>query len=495
MTRYFVRATGGSDSNNGLSYAAAFATPNHFEALPPVAGDELVYAPGVYRLTATIAVSGGSVYTTGTVSVTNGSAIITGSGTAWLANAFVNGKFQVTQLAHAADGVANGTTTFTSATGNFQAGHIGQAIRITGKAGPFTIVSINSLTSVILSGSPTAGSSLTYDIGPESPYNIASVDSNTQITLSAAWAGPTLTGLAYTAWNDIKYTADEGGTLTDGIGGEIRITGSDDDKTITRANCIVDSAHSYRTFTGIHVDYASGVLINLTNSTFFIIDKLVGNGGTVFVQIQGTSELAVTISRCLVFIASNAVLISVASTADNRANLIENCIFIGAAATNAGALRLQRAGGVKLRSSLIIGYSQGISGSISPATGQFNECYDCIFYGNLTGIVNVAAADMYEDYNNLFACATTRTNTTAGAHDQSYPPIFANPLLMLGIHIPITFNLSSQSQIASIASFDVPIDDIFSIVRPGTPSWGPVQYTANQRPSDTGSSRGRRGDD
>ena len=171
--------------------------------------------------------------------MTNGSAVVTGSGTSWLANAFAAGVFQSRVLASGTDGVTNGTATFTSAAGNFQAGHIGYTIRI-GTKGAYIISAVGSATSITLKNpdgsapSPTAGSGLTYNVGPESPYDILSVDSNTQITLTQPWAGPTLTGIAYETWRPIKIIGDVSGYKTDGIGGIVRITGSDNDTSGTR---------------------------------------------------------------------------------------------------------------------------------------------------------------------------------------------------------------------------------------------------------------------
>ncbi len=64
----------------------------------------------------------------------------------------------------ASDGVANGTMTFTSASASFATGDVGKFIRIQGK-GAYKIVTRNSATSVTLSGSPSAGSSLAYTYG------------------------------------------------------------------------------------------------------------------------------------------------------------------------------------------------------------------------------------------------------------------------------------------------------------------------------------------
>jgi hypothetical protein len=62
------------------------------------------------------------------------------------------------------DGVANGTTTFTSATGAFTQALQGKFITITGK-GTYQILQVNSATSLGLSGTVVSGSTLVYHIG------------------------------------------------------------------------------------------------------------------------------------------------------------------------------------------------------------------------------------------------------------------------------------------------------------------------------------------
>jgi hypothetical protein len=62
------------------------------------------------------------------------------------------------------DGVANGTTTFTAASGAFVAADVGKIISITAR-GLYTIASVTNGTTVVLSGSPAAGTSLAWDFG------------------------------------------------------------------------------------------------------------------------------------------------------------------------------------------------------------------------------------------------------------------------------------------------------------------------------------------
>lgn len=487
MTRYFV-GVGGNNGNNGTTYALRRLTLTSAESLL-AAGDELRIAPGSYRETLTTTVAGGSAYSTGTVSVTNGSAVVTGSGSAWLANAFANGMFMASQLAHGTDGVANGTTTFTSAVGNFQAGHVGMTIRVNTKAA-YTITAVGSATSITLSGSPVAGSGLTYDVGPEPALEILSVDSNTQITLKEAWAAPSFTGLAYATWKDVKYIGDEDGQLTDGVGGEIRVTGSDNDQTSARGTGI-SCGSQYRTFRGIHFDGCSTVALTITAGNG-VVENCTAQNSAIGFQFSGASALNGTLRKCYCYptTGQGAVSVTHSSTVDNAAIVIENCVLIGG---NGSGVAIVRFGGVLVRNLTIIGYvTAGIRVVTAPATGQATTTLNCVIQACASGIQATATSDMLEDYNDLVTNGAARTNVSVGSHSQAYLALMAMPLLTLGIHVPYPGALSPNSQVGAIAGFDPPGADMYNTARVATSSWGGVQYEATRRPNDAGFSAARR---
>ena len=68
------------------------------------------------------------------------------------------------------DGVTNGTTTFTAASASFATADVGKFITIQTK-GRYQIVTRNSATSIVLSGSPSAGSSLAWTYGTRSLFS------------------------------------------------------------------------------------------------------------------------------------------------------------------------------------------------------------------------------------------------------------------------------------------------------------------------------------
>ena len=261
MARTLYVGPTSAGSADGSSWANRYGSNTNCEAKPVAAGDTVYVGPGTYRETLTCGVSGGNPYSTGTISVANGSATVTGSSTLFntSSNVLANFIFWVLQLAHGTNGVAtNATAGFTSAGGNFQAGHVGHTIRI-GTIGSYIIASIVSATSITVRNAdnttPTFSgqTGLTYDVGPEQPYTIASITDNTHLTLAQPWSGPTLTGLAYITYNPISYIADVTGAFTDGVGGPVRITGSDNDQTNNRSYGI-SCAKNYRCFQGFTFD-------------------------------------------------------------------------------------------------------------------------------------------------------------------------------------------------------------------------------------------------
>lgn len=493
MTQYFV-GPGGNNANNGTSWALRRLTiTSGLTLLSAASQDQLIIGPGTYREAPNFNVSGGSVYSTGTVSVTNGSAVVTGSGTSWNANAFANGQFQCQVLAHGTDGVTNGTATFTSSAGNFQAGHVGMTIRIGTKSG-YVISAVASATSITLANpdgtapSPSAASGLTYDVGPESPYEILSVDSNTQITLKQVWSGPSFTGLAYQVWKDIKIIGDEGGTLTDGIGGEIRTTGSDNDQSAARANAASITAN-YITIRGIRFDVTSSTIVSLaSNGTNVIIEDCKfsdGGSNATYFTTTGTAQIGITLRRCIFWNMSTIGIQFIHSaTVDNAANLVENCLFV-AGPSGGGAVRTDRIGGVLVRNCYIVGGAQGVRVVNALSVGQATTVNNCVVVGCGTGLIATTVAEFIEQKNDLWGNVTARQNVTADANSKAYPPLQQLPLLTLGLMTWIPFYLDSQSQLGSIAGLNPPTNDMWHVLRAATSSWGPAQYTASQRPIDS----------
>ncbi len=485
MTKVYV-GSGGNDSNSGLSYALRKLTLAGAEALSLVGGDQVYVAPGVYRETLTPAKAGGSLYNTGTVSVTNGSKTVTGSGTTFTggSGAFADGVFQITQIAHGTDGVTNGTSAFTSAAGNFQASMVGLTIRINTKKA-YIIASYVSATAITVSEPdgtlatpPTAGITLTYDVGPESSYRIASVDSATQLTLDKAWSGPTLTGMAYSTWQDIRYTADVTGQNTDGVGGVVRITGSNNDTTATRTRGILIGAWSYRTFQGFKVDMCTTnqILINGACSNIIIEDFTFDSQSSQFIlSCASVVATQVTVRRCQFYFGS-AISFSHTVTIDNAAHIVENCLIQVQSVIGIGFTRV---GGTLVRNVTINGGNVGVQVQTALTVGQAVTLNNSIISGCPAGTTATANGEIIEDYNTFARNATDRTNVTVGAHSNAFIPIFQPlPLLNNGRVEPwLPFSLMAASGQRNLAGLFPPATDLYGTLRPQETNsdWGAVE--------------------
>lgn len=292
----------------------------------------------------------------------------------------------------------------------------------------------------------------------------------------------------------ITYIADVTGQNTDGIGGIVRITGSNNDQTATRANCITATTRSYRTFRGFSFDGTTGVLVNLiTGCTNIIVEdchfqNLTYNQNCILVN--GANQANVTIRRCRFLMggAGRAVEFTHTIAVDNTSHLIENCQFLGPGANV--ALGSTRIGNITVKNSQFAFSSVAVQVITALTAGQFMTVNNCIIAFCGTGLVATTTAEFAEDYNTISCVNTTRTTVTAGANSNTFPPLF-NPLFLLaGFQMPqyAPFSLSQWSQVRRIAGTSEPTDDIFGVTRPATSakkSWGAVQYADKDRETTT----------
>lgn len=495
MANYYA-GPGGINTNAGTSWALRKLTLAGAEALALVARDTVYCGPGVYREMLTLAKSGGALYNAGTVSVTNGSKTVTGAGTAFTtsSNVLANDVFQVSVIALGTNGVTNGTSTFTSVAGNFQAGMIGMAIRIT-TSGQFIISAVASATSITINnpdGStvvPGTATGLTYNVGPERPYNIASVDSATQLTLDLPWSGPTLTAEAYETWGPITFVGDVSGVNTDGVGGSVRLTGSTSDTAANQTNNIVCTSFNYRTFRGFNLDTVSGDFISITTSTHWIIEDCTASGTTSqnsLFAVYGTTSSVTTIRRCIFngTEQANAGLVNYnsASAVNNMRHLVENCTITGGSTQR--MVQVTKVGGIIARNLTSVGSTLMVVAA-SMSVGQGAYLTNCVMMSCVTALTASVASTILEDYNSFFGNVADRSNVLVGSHSTTNPAIFMSYQLLSGYKFPgrdvfAYMQLSEYSVMRLAAGIYPPPDDLFGVPRPVTNSkcsWGALQFT------------------
>lgn len=289
----------------------------------------------------------------------------------------------------------------------------------------------------------------------------------------------------------ITYIGDVTGEHTDGVGGTVRITGSDNDTTTTRASCITASIRDYRTFRGFVMDMTTGDIVIATECDYWTIEDCQFDvvTSTKFAVAVTNTSTGVTIRRCLFYIHNGGygVKFSHTATFDNSANTVENCIFDG----GNQAFTVSRVGGVIIRNCLFR-YSWAYTIRVDQAltVGQVLTVINNIFYLCGTCMRSTTADEIYNSYNTFFACATLRQTTGDSGNNLAYPPLFAQNTMLAGARFPqpILGQLSEWSPIKAVAGTDMASGDFYGITRPATDSkksWGPVQYVEPRRDTAT----------
>lgn len=290
----------------------------------------------------------------------------------------------------------------------------------------------------------------------------------------------------------ITYIGDVLGEHTDGIGGIVRITGSDDDQSATRANCITDGAQQrdYRTFRGFLLDTTTSMAIAaVTAGTDWTIEDCAFQD-RMWAHPTGANQRRWTFRRCYMMTTahnSGPLQFKHTSNVDDAGHIIENCVFTGYC-YGVDSLRI---GGIAVRNCLFLGNPVGIRSAFALTAGQTITVNNSIFVGCGTAISSAVLGDVVENCNTFFGNSTDRSNVEAGANSVTYPPLLDMPILnsgagqVSGYKFPWLFgSLSPWSQVRAIAGASEPAVDLFGVARPATAaknSWGAVQFQGQIR--------------
>lgn len=288
--------------------------------------------------------------------------------------------------------------------------------------------------------------------------------------------------------NPIVYIGDISGANTDGVGGVVRITGSDNDQTTVRTNCITMNAKTHRTFRGFWMGHSSSFVVSASNVCTDIIfeDCTFSDENNSIINFSGAVN-SITIRRCLFMPSRFAnVVFTHGSTVDNSNCLVENCIFIGC---NNQAVSMIRVGGVTVRNCLFWGGNTAVRVNTALSVGQTTTVNNNIFVGYSTVLQGTTTGEVTEDYNDFFNNNNSRVNTSTGANSITYPPLFQALPLVAGYRYPWSLGeLSQWSQLRALAGNNEATDTIFGISRPAVSakkSWGATQYPLLARETTT----------
>jgi hypothetical protein len=286
------------------------------------------------------------------------------------------------------------------------------------------------------------------------------------------------------AGSPITYIGDYTGANTDGTGGVVRITGSDDDIVAARNYCVSGSTRSYRTFRGFAFDTAGSHVIygGADSRTNWVIEQCVFYeylGTTAGVHIEGASQGNWTIQNCAFFGVLGAyggLNITHSGTVDNAGHVIQNCIF----ETGWGVL-IWRVGGIVIKNcSFIRCPNCGVYVVVALSIGQTITVNNCTFSNCFKAFEATAVGEIVENYNSIYGCTSPRTKTNTGANSNAYPPLFDTRWFfeMVGGGSMVTpFDLSAWSQLLNVAGTSPTTTDMRGTAVQGAQrEWGALEY-------------------
>jgi hypothetical protein len=292
-----------------------------------------------------------------------------------------------------------------------------------------------------------------------------------------------------TSGHTISYIGDYTGANTDGTGGLVRITGSDNDQTATRASAINGNSKNFRTFQGFLIDITSSYAITGgTAGTNWTIDKCAFvYPASYAIYVGGANQLAWAITNCYFFTGKSVGGITYTHTADvdNTGHTVNNCIFN--CGYDAVSVRTDNVGGITVKNSVLLNSGTGVYVGTALAVGQTMTVYNCIFSQMYYALRATTVDEFVEDYNAIFGTNTARTNVNTGAHSNAYPPLFDMRWFMQMVHegagpnsitqLITPFDLSSYCDIVELAGTSPTTTDMRGTAVQGTQrEWGALEY-------------------
>lgn len=301
-----------------------------------------------------------------------------------------------------------------------------------------------------------------------------------------------------TAGNPITYIGDWTGANTDGVGGTVRVTGTDDDQFSGNRNyCILDNntARNYRTFRGFLFDGwgLSGIRADGTGTNWIIEDCVFSdNGGGASIRVAGASQASWTIRRCFFWGGQQWIDFTHSSVVNNTSHAIQNCLFFGGGGTSGGTLRTTRVGGIAIKNCTYRGGVNAVIVAVALDTGQTVTINNCFLSWLTVALQGTVTGEIVEDYNNFFWNQTNRTSTATGANStngQMINPLLPNVFNTIRSFQPWhMFMLNEWSIFRGKTGSSPATDDFYGVTRPTTGvkiSWGAIQSPVVSRETTT----------
>ena len=306
--------------------------------------------------------------------------------------------------------------------------------------------------------------------------------------------------------NIITYFGDVTGKNTDGVGGLIRITGTDDDtvEANDRQRVINASDRVYRTFKGfffdslrylngpngsIYIDLALTVSSALTN---IVVEDCVfsdGQYGPSASYAEGAvggstntpngSSTDVTVRRCISGF-YGPPLWAHRGSGELPNTLVENCIDLFAAQVS---LRTQSVHGLTARHCTLMGTGSRIMYSLNKTAAENTYMYDCLFADVTNELFETNLGAIVEDYN--YYSGVSIENGFNTNDERGYVPIYP-PLLYQGIQLPWDMMEFIETAETFLPNTSSTTEDVYGFDRPvsGKRTKGAVQFKVVERDGD-----------
>lgn len=286
----------------------------------------------------------------------------------------------------------------------------------------------------------------------------------------------------------ISIIGDYAGTQT-GDAGVVRITGSNDDATVSRTTCITGTSRSWVNISSLTLDMFSQNAVRLSSCTDVILAKLYCSTQTTeasegCVHSLGASQARITVSNCFVFAPASdtgrGINFTHSGTVDNCAHVVSSCIVVG----GAGGIVSARVGGITVRNCAVLGArNTGYWIEANLTAGQTMTVNNSIASSTRTAFGSSAATFLVEDYCCISQANAARSNVTAGANSNTRPLVLDSRWfhsLTGGGSLVSPFDLASYSGLVELNSgTGAPSTDMRGASQTGTyREWGPLEYNA-----------------
>lgn len=283
------------------------------------------------------------------------------------------------------------------------------------------------------------------------------------------------------AGSPITYIGDYSGANTDGVGGVVRITGSDNDQTATRASFIVATSKDYRTFDGFACDSSTSIGINLTTVNNWRLNAIYlagSQGGIQFIGNCTSNTVSRVIGLGFLTGGSGVLFLDTTTERNDTGNAVENSIFSTGRDGGYG-VTIARIGGITVRNSAVL-LSTGAFNVSLLAAGQTVTVNNCLLAWSNGGFIAGAAGMITENYNNVYQIVVPRSNVTTGANSTAYPPLFDTRWFfeaVAGGDMVTPFDLASYSQLVNLAGTSPTTTDLRGTSVIGAQrEFGPLEY-------------------